>query len=93
MTAPCFFCEQPIQPGDVNMHHPVYKSRGGTDTAASHRACHASYHSKQGDFREFGRIGGQISALSRRWAFNLKNVRTDPAHEINRSYYRAYYAH
>ena len=89
----CYFCTMPIAPGDVNMHHPVYMSRGGIEIAASHRACHVSFHSKQGDFAEFGRIGGQISALTRRWAFNLKNVCTDPAHEINRSYYRAFYAH
>jgi hypothetical protein len=89
----CYFCSEQIQPGDVNMHHPVYKSQGGTETAASHRDCHVSFHSSQGDYREFGRRGGLQSAITRAWAFNLKNVRTHPAYDTDRSFYRAFYAH
>jgi hypothetical protein len=88
----CLFCEQPIAPGDVNMHHPVYKSNGGRDTKPAHKDCHVSHHSEQGDFRDWGRAGGKLSALTKRWALNLKNVRTHPAHEINRSFYLACYA-
>jgi hypothetical protein len=89
----CYFCEQTILQGDVNMHHPVYKSKGGRETAPAHTDCHRSFHSKQGDFKAWGRIGGQITALTRRWAFNLKNVRSNPAYDFDRSYYIAHYAH
>ncbi len=90
----CGLCEQAIKPDDVtNLHHPVYRSQGGTETEPVHKGCHIAYHIAQGDFRAFGRIGGQISALSRRWAFNLLNVRTDPAHEMNRAFYTAHYSH
>ena len=90
----CGLCDQAIRPDDeINFHHPVYASQGGVETEPTHRDCHVAYHSAQGDFRAFGRMGGQISALSRRWSFNLKNVRTDPAHEMNRAFYTANYAH
>jgi cyclopropane fatty-acyl-phospholipid synthase-like methyltransferase len=90
----CFLCSQAIKPGDeTNSHHPVYKSDGGLKTEPTHKRCHILFHSKRGDFREWGKIGGQISALSKQWAFNLKNVRQDAAHEINRAFYRMYYAH
>jgi hypothetical protein len=90
----CAICFELITPGQpINEHHEVYKCRGGKTTTTVHKNCHIKLHSTRGDFREFGRIGGQISALSRQWAFNLKNVRNDPAHEINRAFYRAMYAH
>lgn len=89
----CALCSQPIKPGDVNMHHPVYRSNGGTATAPTHKACHVALHSSRNDFAEWGRIGGQISALSRQWAYNLLNVRGDPRHELNRQFNRAMYAH
>ena len=91
----CHLCSKAIKPGDeINHHHsPVYCSQGGVETEPTHRECHVAFHSARGDFREFGRIGGQISALSKRWSFNLKNVRTDPAHDYNRAFYTAYYAH
>jgi hypothetical protein len=50
----CYFCSEPIQPGDVNMHHPVYRSRGGAHVEPSHKACHVAHHSDQGDFRSWG---------------------------------------
>jgi hypothetical protein len=91
MSAACFFCEAPIQPGDVNMHHPVYKSRGGTETRPAHIKCHRDHHRE--DFKEWGRIGGQISALDKHWAFTLKGVKTDPLYDQARSFNRAHYAH
>jgi hypothetical protein len=88
----CYFCTEPIAPGDVNMHHPVYRSQGGTHTEPAHGSCHRAFHSNQNDYREFGRRGGEQSALTRRWSLNLLNVKTDPRHDINRSFYRAMYA-
>jgi hypothetical protein len=88
----CYFCSEPIQPGDVNMHHPVYRSRGGAHVEPSHKACHVAHHRDLGDFKAWGRIGGQITAITRRWAFNLKNVRSDPAYDTDRSFYLAFYA-
>ena len=90
----CFICEQPIKAGDgVHQHHPVYACNGGTETAPTHKRCHVELHRSRGDFKTWGRIGGEISALSRQWAFNLLNVRTHKAHEINRAFNRAMYAH
>jgi len=89
----CLFCQVAIEPGDVNMHHPVYRSKGGRDTQPSHKACHRSFHSSQGDFKSWGRIGGQITALTRRWSFNLRGVKDHPAYDFDRAYYVAYYAH
>ena len=94
MNPICFFCTKEIQPGQpVDYHHPIYKSAGGKVVAPAHKSCHISHHSEQGDFRAFGRIGGQISATTKRWAFNLKNVKDHPAYELSRQFYRAHYAH
>jgi hypothetical protein len=90
----CHVCAQPINQGDVvNHHHVVYRSNGGTETQPTHKACHVALHSSRNDFRVWGRRGGQISALSKQWSFNLLNVRNHPAHEINRAFNRAMYAH
>ncbi len=90
----CALCSRAIGPDDaINQHHPVYRSQGGIETVPMHKACHVAHHSTIGDFKAWGRIGGQISALSKRWAYNLKNVSTHPAHEINRAFYTAHYAH
>jgi hypothetical protein len=88
----CYFCTMLIAPGDVNMHHPVNRSQGGKAVEPAHERCHVAHHSNQGDFKYWDRIGGQISAITRRWAFNLKNVRSHPAYEIDWSYYLAFYA-
>jgi hypothetical protein len=89
----CSLCSQPIAPGaEVNYHHPVYRSEGGTHTEPAHKACHVELHSKRGDFQAWGQIGGKITATTRRWAFNLKNVSTDPAHDLNRAFYTANYS-
>lgn len=92
MSAACYFCEQPVEPGDVNMHHPVYKSKGGREAEPAHRDCHVEHPSREGDFRSWGREGGNLSSLTRRWALNLKHVRTHPAYDFDRSYYLACYA-
>ena len=90
----CNLCSKAIKPNDVtNLHHPVYRSKGGVATEPTHQECHIAYHSIQGDFQAFGRIGGQISATTKRWSFNLKNVKDHPAYELSRQFYRAHYAH
>jgi hypothetical protein len=92
MSAACYFCEAPIQPGDViNRHHPVYKSRGGIETTPAHEQCHRAHHKE--DFKEWGREGGKLSALDKHWAFTLKNVKTDPLYDQARSFNQAHYAH
>jgi hypothetical protein len=84
----CYFCKQEItQEQSINLHHPVYKSNGGTHVEPSHESCHRSHHSNQGDFRNWGRQ----SAQTRRWAFNLKNVKDNPAYEFDRQYYLMLY--
>jgi hypothetical protein len=89
----CFFCSLPILTGEkVNHHHLVYKSRGGVDTSPAHEACHRAHHQNAGDFKAWGREGGLITATTRRWAVNLKNVSTHPAYDLDRAYYFALYA-
>lgn len=86
----CFLCSQPIKPQDeIEYHHPIYKSRGGVEVAPTHKRCHREHHKSKGDFREWGKM----SALTRRWAFNLLNVRNHPAYEFDRAYYLMNYAH
>ena len=87
----CCLCPHPIREGDeVEYHHPVYKSRGGQEVKPAHKACHRAHHAP--DFPEWGRQGGKIAALTRRWSLNLRNVATHPAYEFDRQYYRALYA-
>ena len=86
----CFLCQQPITARQaVEYHHPIYKSKGGIEVAPTHKACHRTHHSQQGDFREWGKL----SALTRAWAFNLVNVRNHPAYDFDRAYYLMTYAH
>ena len=86
----CYLCTQPInEHQQINWHHPHYKSLGGVETVPTHERCHVEYHSRKGDFKEWGRR----SAQTRRWAFNLKNVRSHPAYDFDRQYYLALYAH
>ncbi len=85
----CFFCKLKIEPDQtMNLHHPVYKSKGGTHVEPAHETCHVEYHSRQGDFREWGKL----SSLTRAWAFNLRNVRNNPAYDFDRAYYLMMYA-
>ena len=86
----CHICHQPITASDkVEYHHPIYKSRGGTETAAAHAKCHRAFHQSQGDYKAWGKL----SSLSRRWAFNLRHVKDHPAYEFDRQYYLMLYAH
>ena len=80
----CFLCSQAITSRQkIEYHHPTYKSRGGKQTAPSHKRCHRQYHISNGDFREWGKR----AAASKRWAFHLLNVRTHPAYEPAREFY------
>jgi hypothetical protein len=86
----CFFCSKPIEPNQsINLHHPLYKSNGGTKVEPAHESCHVEFHSRQGDYRGWGKL----SSLTRAWAFNLKNVRNHPAYDFDRAYYLMLYAH
>jgi len=90
----CAICFELILPGQpTNDHHEVYKCRGGKATTTVHKECHVALHSSRGDFREWGKIGGQISALDKHWAFTLKNVKDNPLYEQARAFNRAMYAH
>jgi hypothetical protein len=90
----CGLCSHPIYEGQkINLHHaPILKSKGGGAVIKVHEACHRNHHSTIGDFKTWGRIGGQISALDKHWAFFLKNVKDDPLYEQARAFYKAHYA-
>jgi hypothetical protein len=89
----CHLCEQPIiSLAGLHLHHITPKCEGGIETVATHPHCHTQHHRQNGDFRRWGAVGGQISTLDRHWAFNLRNVKTDPRHNVNRLFYRLYYA-
>ena len=84
----CYFCNLEItQDQSINLHHPTYKSNGGTHVEPAHERCHVEYHSRQGDFQRWGKQ----SAATRRWAFNLKNVKDNPAYDFDRAYYLMLY--
>lgn len=88
----CYFCGCFIRQAELNYHHVVPKSQGGKDTVPSHKSCHIAHHSRNDHFRHWGRMGGQLSALTRQWAFNLKHVKDNPAFEMDRQFYLLYYA-
>ena len=89
----CALCSQPIATGDVvNQHHVIYRSQDGTETEPMHKACHIALHSNRNDFTEWGRMGGKKAALSMRWAFNLRHVRTHPDYAEHRQFYLMNYA-
>jgi hypothetical protein len=89
----CHLCKQPItKDQQVEYHHPIYRSEGGSATAPTHKACHRKHHSDQGDFIAWGRIGGRLSSVTRVWSVNLKNVSTHPAFALDRAFYRLAYA-
>jgi sterol desaturase/sphingolipid hydroxylase (fatty acid hydroxylase superfamily) len=89
----CYLCKQAITTNQqIEHHHPIYKSRGGTETAPTHKACHRKHHSEQGDFKVWGRIGGSLTAITRAWAFNLKGIKDNPAFDTERKFYLSFYA-
>src|SRR5438128_1322506 len=48
----CYFCNLEIRPDQaINLHHPIYRSNGGTHVEPAHEQCHVEYHSRQGDYR------------------------------------------
>jgi hypothetical protein len=84
----CALCSQPIATDDVvNQHHVIYRSQGGTETQPTHKACHVALHSSRNDFAKWGKQGGKKAALTMRWAFNLRHVRTHPAYAEHRWFY------
>ena|SRR5947209_12973659 len=85
----CYFCNRAIeQDQPINLHHPQYKSEGGTHVEPAHETCYIEFHSRQGDYRGWGKQ----SSLTRAWAFNLKGVKDHPAYEFDRAYYLMLYA-
>ena len=85
----CYFCNRQItQDQPINLHHPQYKSDGGSEVVPAHERCHVEYHSRKGDYSTWGKR----SAETRAWAFNLKGVRNHPAYEFDRAYYSMFYA-
>jgi hypothetical protein len=90
----CYLCNLPIDPHSaINLHHPEYKSNGGTETEPTHQQCHVRFHSTNGDFKRWGSEGGKIAAQTKRWAFNLLNVRDNPAYQDSRDFYLMNYAY
>jgi len=88
----CHFCGRCIDQAELNYHHPTPKSQGGEIIVPTHKSCHITHHSTNGHFRSWGRTGGQLSALTRRWAFTLKHVKDNPVYEMDRQFYLLYYA-
>jgi|GEM_PF-2311476 len=73
--AHCHFCRKPVCRRDLNQHHVIPKSEGGTETAPAHRKCHVKHHSRQNDYQRWGRMGGLKTASLMIWIFNLKRGR------------------
>ncbi len=71
-TYHCQFCGRGILDEDLHLHHPVYRSEGGTEVVAAHRSCHINHHSNAGDFRRWGREGGRKAAATLAWIYNLR---------------------
>ena len=88
----CYLCKQPIITNEqIEHHHSIYKSEGRADTAPTHKACHRQHHSDPGDFAAWGRLGGSLTALTKVWSINLKNVNTHLAFALERCFHRAHY--
>ena len=85
----CYLCNHPIDAqSPVNWHHyETLKSESGEKVAPTHQRCHVEYHSSNGQFKLWGRQGGQKAALTLRWSFNLLNVRNHPAYADHRQAY------
>jgi len=48
-------CEKCGSDIDVQEHHVIPRSEGGTETICLCQACHTEYHSDNGDFQRWGR--------------------------------------
>jgi hypothetical protein len=88
----CYFCKKFIPDGELNHHHITPKCEGGVETVPTHKSCHIAHHIREGHFRAWGRVGGQLASITRRWAFTLRGVKDNPAYELHRQFYRLYYA-
>jgi hypothetical protein len=59
-----------------HIHHNTPRCQGGTDDTenlvALCQKCHVAHHSNQGDFKAWGRVGGQITAQTGKSIPNLK---------------------
>lgn len=61
---------------NIDYHHTVPRSEGGTETIALCHACHVKHHSSKGDFKRWGKRGGQKTAQNPlNWLKNLKQFR------------------
>jgi hypothetical protein len=59
-------CERPLPPGPtVDLHHPLPRSLGGTDTVPMHRICHRALHASF-TARELAGIGTDWARLRAR---------------------------
>ena len=97
----CGFCFQPIEES-LNIHHVKPRSEGGSDHESNlipaHVECHKLHHSTPkgadglSDFQRWGKRGGELSALTKRWSHNLKYVRDDSYYQPHRDFYNANYA-
>lgn len=49
-----------------HIHHNEYRCKGGSNSPENLtylcQRCHVAHHSKQGDFKKWGAMGGQITA-------------------------------
>jgi hypothetical protein len=90
----CFLCTRRIRQGQPTHEHHAerLRSEGGATTEKVHASCHVRFHSQNRQFREWGRRGGITTATTRRWSFNLRNVKDNPAFDFDRKYYTALYA-
>lgn len=81
MRPTCDKCRKPIQKGQLQWHHPIPQSEGGTETVPVCRPCHTHHHSANGDFARWGRIGGLRTAALGVWAHHLRRVKTHAKYE------------
>jgi len=63
----------------VQIHHSTYVCEGGTNEDENLRPmcrkCHVAYHSRQGDFKQWGSKGGQKTAAAMKAFTNLPQFR------------------
>lgn len=61
----------------LDFHHEPPRCEGGTRTVPLCRDCHVARHSERGDWKRWGRKGGQRTAANpENWMRNLKQYRT-----------------
>jgi 5-methylcytosine-specific restriction endonuclease McrA len=60
-------------------HHIIYRSNGGKDTPDNVvmvcRKCHVKLHSENGDYANWGRLGGKTTANRHHYINNLKQFK------------------